>query len=267
MIIGLVSLITAVLVGVLGADISALEVQPVAPAIMSVTSPTLSPTPIPAEVTDDNSAYTGYDYYGEGWVPGLVTFDTQFMRLPPVTIGSAVFYAPDVMRAQVEYRGLSMDGMVGAVAVPFCSEIGHVVWLQRPGHDWEGPFIVADCSRRNDLYGHIEFRDQVVEVDFDTAVAWGMARYGGTQNQGRWSTLTGRMDCVLLSTVPPDEYDGIIIDLSVWFLDRVEYARPSENRQQVQNYRPPNPDNPLPAWLINGTWVVFETWVTFEEAP
>jgi hypothetical protein len=216
---------------------------------------------------DDGNTYNGYWWYGEGWVPGLPTFDAQFLRLPPVSIGSAVFYAPEVMDANVEYRGLSMDGYVGAVAVPFCSEIGHSVWLQRPGHDWEGPFLVADCSRRNDLYGHIEFRDQVVEVDFDTAVAWGLARYGGSQNGGRWSMLTGRLDCVLLSTVPPTQYDGNIVDLSVWFLQHVTYAERSENRRQIQNYLPPgtlstelgvdNRGSSLPLWLINGRWVMF----------
>jgi hypothetical protein len=228
---------------------------------------TIEPTetlPAPTETPEPGgSIYLGYDWYGEGWVPGLPTFGSQFLRMPEVSIGSAVFYAPQVMQAQVEYRGLSMNGMLGAVAVPFCSEIGHSVWLQRPGHDWEGPFMVADCARRNDLYGVIEFRDQVVEVDFDTAVVWGMARYGGKQNDGRWSALTGRLDCVLLSKVPPEEYNGQIVDLSVYFLQSVTYALPSENRNQIENYLPPNTTwygistGALPRWMINGTWNVF----------
>jgi hypothetical protein len=93
----------------------------------------------------------------------------------------------------------------------------------------------------------------VVEVDFNTAVRWGMARYGGKGNDGRWTMLTGRMDAVLLSFVPPEKFDGNIVDLSVWFLQQVEYALPSENRWQVQNYKPPE-DGGLPIWLINGVW-------------
>lgn len=232
--------------------------------------PTITPVPVLQRplwvqvdplVPDDGNTYNGYWWNAEGWVPGLVTFDTQFLRLPTVSMGAAVFYAPGVMEANVEYRGLSMAGMCGAVAVEFCSEIGHTVWLLRPGEDeldgWEGPFMVADCSRRNDLFEQIMFRDQVVEVDFDTAVRWGLARYGGSQHEGRWSTLTGRLNGVLVSTIPPRQYyDGVITDLSMWFLQKVEFARPSENRRQIENYRPPT-DGGLPGWLINGTWTVF----------
>lgn len=217
---------------------------------------------------DDGNNYNGY-WWSDGWVPGLATFETQFLRIPQTTIGSAVFYAPGMMEANIEYRGLLCPECVGGVAVPFCSEIGHKVWLLRPGSDineWDGPFIVADCSRRNDLYGHIVYRDQVVEVDFETAVEWGMARYGGTEHEGRWSTLTGRLDGIVMSTVEPSQYDGNITDLTVWFLKHVEYARPSENRRQIENYIPPqsyieeigveNP-NDFPLWLINDKWILF----------
>jgi hypothetical protein len=213
------------------------------------------------EQSDDGNAYNGYWWYSEGWVPGLVTFDTQFLRIPDVVMGSALFYAPEMAEAQMTYRGLLFnDSYSGMVAIQFCSEIGHTVWLQRPGHDWEGPFIVMDCSRRNDLYGQIMFRDQVVEVDFDTAVRWGLARYGGQQNNGRWSTLNGRLDGVLVSSRDPKDFNGVIIDLSVWFLQNVRYATASENRYQIQNYEPPLSDcieQCLPKWKINGEWVSF----------
>lgn len=222
--------------------------------------------PVP-EGTDDRNVYNGYWWNGEGWTPGLPSFETQFLRMPSVSIGSALFYAPDVMRANAEYRELSLDGVMGAVSIQFCSEIGHKVWLQRPGYDWEGPFMVADCSRRNDLYGHIMFRDQVVEVDFDTAVRWGMARYGGQQNEGRWSTLTGRMNNVLVSKYDPDFFDGNIVDLSVWFLENVRFAKITENAYSLQNYIPPNHNeielgidnrgNDFPLWLINGKRITF----------
>jgi hypothetical protein len=247
-----------------------------APTVTVTPQPTLLPTatltPVPdlqrpvwvpedRSIPDDGNAYNGY-WWWDGWVPGLVTFETQFLRLPPVSLGSAVFYGPGVMAAQVEYRGLSMDGMVGGVAVQFCSQIGHSVWLLRPGqdelHGWEGPYIVADCSRRNDLFGQILYRDQVVEVDFETAVRWGLARYGGDQNGGRWSTIRARLDGVLVSTEDPGtHYNGQIIDLSTWFVDQVEFADQNENRRQVQNYEPPATGGGLPSWLINGTWTTY----------
>jgi len=271
--------------------------SPIVPLVTKVITVPMSvsvPTPIPtfsspqriipevttnSEVTalwnnDDINVYNGYNWYGL-WVPGMVSFETQYLRLPTTTIGSVVFYAPDVMRANVEYYGLSMDGCVGAVAVPFASEIGHKVWLMRPGYDWEGPFIIADSSRRNDIYGHIIYRDQIAEIDFDTAVRWEMARYGGNgnkgmNNEGRWTALTGRLNHVIMSFVPPEQFDGTIIDLNVWFLQNVKYAERTENRYQVENYVPPgyvgeiwhglgfnNPSDTLPMWLINGEWVSF----------
>jgi hypothetical protein len=99
-----------------------------------------------------------------------------------------------------------------------------------------------------------------VEVDFDTAVRWGLARYGGQQNDGRWSTLNGRLDGVLVSSRDPKDFNGIIIDLSVWFLQYVTYAEVSENHHQVQNYEPPLSDcidQCFPRWNINGEWVLF----------
>jgi hypothetical protein len=222
------------------------------PEIISTPAPT--PTYISEAAEGDGNVYNGYWWYGM-WVPGLPTIGTQFLRMPDVSTGSSVFYAPDVMEATAKYRGLSMDGYVGAVAVPFASEIGHRVWLKRPGLDWEGPFLVADCSRRNDMYGHIEFNDQVVEVDFDTAVKWGMARYGGDQNDGRWSTLLPRLDGIILSKVPPENQDGVIIDLSEWFLQHVEYAEITEDHRLVAY--PPAEGETLPTWLIGDEWIMF----------
>lgn len=229
-----------------------------------VTEPTATPTPeavtVPEpqstrvlEQVNDGNLYNGYWWHGF-WIPGLPTYGTQFLRLPEVVKGSAVFYAPEVMEANIEYRGLSTVGTVGAVAVPFCSEIGHWVWLQRPGEAWEGPFVVVDCSRRNDLYGHIVYGRQVVEVDFPTAVRWGMARTGGDQNGGRWSTILGRLDGVILSKSPPLQRGSLPVDLADWFLRRVEFADRLADDGRAVNYRPPEK---YPAWLINGRWVVF----------
>ena len=217
-------------------------------------------------ICNDGNVYNGFFWYGS-WVPGYPTFETQFLRMPDVSVGSAVIYPPGVMLANAQYRGLSITGFAGEIAVPFCSEIGHTVWLKRPGHDWEGPFLVADCTKRGDLYGVIEFRDQVVEIDFDTAVRWGMAKYISYKDS-TWTMLGGRMDGVILSKIPPTEIKTQPIDLSVWFLQNVNYASQKENRNQVENYIAPNTNNvaigvdnsnnPYPLWMINKKWVVFK---------
>jgi hypothetical protein len=218
--------------------------------------------------TGDNNNYNGYCWHGY-WIPGLVTFDTQFLRMPPVVMGSAVMYAPYLMQANIAYRGLPTEGTIGGVALPFCSEIGHWVWLKAPGLEWEGPFVVADCSRRNDMYGHVMVNDQVVEVDFETALRWRMARTT-TLNEEGWMPLMGKLDGVLVSKVPPQLFNGVIIDLSVWFPKHVTFALATENRDQIENYIPPgfyggcfrclgvsNPSQLLPMWLINGEWITF----------
>jgi len=188
------------------------------------------------------------------------------MRMPETSVGLAEFYAPQVMDAQVEYRGLVYDRVkyVGAEALPFCSEIGHDAWLQRVGWDWEGPFLVADCARRNDLYGIIVLRRAAVEVDFDTAVAWHMARYGGQENEGRWSQLpSDNPVTVLVSMSLPSEYNGIVTDLSYYFLEHVVYAKPTENTHCLRNYIPPHSTwdgmmtDDLPMWLFCEGWVTF----------
>jgi len=235
--------------------------------------PAVTPTPSPThvlEVLDNGNAYDGYWWF-DAWVPGLPTYQSQFMRMPAISDGVAVFYAPQVMEANVKYHGLSMDGYVGAVAVPFCSEIGHEVWIQRqgdllayplPSWAWEGPFIVADCTRRNDLYGVIMYRHQVVEVDFDTAVLWGMAQYGGNQNDGRWTMLSQPIP-VRLSFVNPDRLSpgNWNFSLEDWFLVRVRYSTgPNEDRQsdfRPLNYRSPAAPGLLPEWLMDGEWITF----------
>jgi hypothetical protein len=65
-----------------------------------------------------------------------------------------------------------MDGYVGAVALMSCGHLGESVWI---GHDgiFEGPFLVADCPQRGDQLPVIVYRQEAVEVDWETHVRWG----------------------------------------------------------------------------------------------
>lgn len=239
------------------------ETQTAAPTLPAPTldeteqAATARPTPV-LEATNDGNLYNGYWWF-DMWVPGLPTYAAQFMRMPVLSSGAAVIYAPQVMEANVQYRGLSTSGMVGAVAVPFCSEIGHTLWILRPGQDWEGPFIVADCTRRNDLYGVIVYRHQVVEVDFETAIRWGMARLGGDQHEGRWSELTQPLQNVVVSFVNPDRLGhNEVPSLESWFLERVTYANgPAHDPGEPVNYRAPELPGEYPAWRVGDEWVTY----------
>jgi hypothetical protein len=62
---------------------------------------------------------------------------------------------------------------VGYVALLDAEHIGTQVWLQAPGREVEGPFLVADVANRHNRT--ILQRNQwVVEVDWQTAQRWGM---------------------------------------------------------------------------------------------
>ena len=146
-------------------------------------TPTVTPTatPGPYGVTwgvdcADDARLNGY-LFGSTCLPGLVSWETSRMSNPPHFVGLFTQYAPGVMEEVVRNRGLSMSGYEGAVALPLCGDIGTSVWLQRPEHDWEGPFLVADCSGRNGVFYHVLTLGLAGEVDAATAQRWG----GGNQ--------------------------------------------------------------------------------------
>jgi hypothetical protein len=129
----------------------------------------------------DHSPLTGFiDDWGF-CVPGLVTNEVWFTPSPQYVYGTAVYYNPGLMRATAKWRSLEMFNLayrseeyLGGVAVPSPANIGDTVWLRRSGGEWTGPYLVVDCSRRADVYTHIAINQQVVEVDFKTALAWGL---------------------------------------------------------------------------------------------
>ena len=121
----------------------------------------------------DDSPWNGF--WGiDGWVPGIPSLETRFAPVPTKAVGNAVYYAPGVMEATAEIRGLSLDGYVDGVSLLTCREMGYPVWLKRPGYGWEGPFLVADCAAQGDLYTAVVHRGEVVEVGYETALRWGM---------------------------------------------------------------------------------------------
>lgn len=194
------------------------------------------------EVCDDNNVINGYWWRGY-WVPGLPTYETQFLELPPLMSGIAVFYGPNVMEGTARYRGLSLDGYLGGVALPTCSFIGSPVWIKRD--TWEGPYLVVDCARRNDLYGVAVIRKEVVEVDFPTAVRWGMAEQHADYS---WNVLKWNED-VLVSQFPPACIPKEAVDLSTWIEPRIEYVPWLDEITSL--YIPPS------TWRVGWEWKTF----------
>jgi hypothetical protein len=93
--------------------------------------------------------------------------------------GSVTYYNPGVMeatyRARLQWGHVAPCGdCVGLIALLDRAHLGRRVWLQRPGHAPEGPYLVVDCAAEKDL-PRLRARGLVAEVDWPTARRWRMA--------------------------------------------------------------------------------------------
>lgn len=113
-------------------------------------------------------------------IEGLISNETWWTPQPTHTIGKAVWYAPGLMKATADVRGMDLEGFVGGVSLFSPADIGEVVWLKRPSKMWEGPYLVVDASQRGHMWVTVTQNKEVVEVDFPTARRWGMV-------EGDWS--------------------------------------------------------------------------------
>jgi hypothetical protein len=94
--------------------------------------------------------------------------------------GLATFYAAGMMEHVLTVRGgygqtLRCDECVGTVALLRAGDIGRKVWLEPPGGERVGPFLVIDCARREDIPPLVA-RNWAVDVSFEVGQLWGMDR-------------------------------------------------------------------------------------------
>jgi len=170
---------------------------------------------------DDSSVYNGYYWVLEkgSWIPGMISNRSWFLASPQHTIGAATYYANGVMEATARSRGMSLSGFVGGVSLISPADIGQTVYLRRQTEDWEGPFLVVDCARRSDMWGVVYYRGEVVEVDFHTAIRWGMV------NPTTYKRISYRMDGVeVWKGRHPPEDGGQPLDLRQYWIPRVEWV-------------------------------------------
>ena len=187
-------------------------------------------------------------------MPGLPTLDSWFAGSPNYIIGNAVYYAPYMMQATAKARGLSLDGYVDGVSGLSCADIGMTVWIRRPGFWWEGPFLNVDCAQRNDMYGTVVWRAEVIELGFETAERWGMVERSGTG----WRALSWRTEDVEVSKLPPEHVSGSPVPLRQWWLDRVEYVGWQEFQQEIENGWSRPRYKAGESWWFKGEWISFD---------
>ncbi len=130
-------------------------------------------------------------------VPGYISSDTWWMPAPKHSYGKAVWYAPYLMEATAKWRGMSLEGFAGGVAMMSPADIGQTVWIKRDGQKgWDGPFLVVDVSSRHHMYVTVEKIGEVIEVDYQTAVAWGMVDDSGDGTGTSGYTINSYMQYV-----------------------------------------------------------------------
>lgn len=218
-----------------------------------------------AEPTCNNGdPLDGYWWY-DGWVPGYISLDSWFAGSPVHAIGNAVYYAPFMMEATAAARGLSLEGYVDGVSGLSCADVGLEVWIKRDparttagqsgvGQGWEGPFLNVDCAQRNDMYGAVVFRGEVIEVGFETALKWGMVE---RTSPWSWRNLIWRLEEVAVSKLPPEHATGSPVPLLDWWLSGVTFVTPSEYGEELRNgWTRPRYD-PSRSWGLRGTSVSF----------
>jgi hypothetical protein len=193
---------------------------------------------------EDDTLIDGY-WWNSIWSPGYPRVASQFMDLPLLQTGRAVWYAPGVMRATAEQRGLSLHGYLDGAASMSCADIGLPMWVNR-GFGWEGPFLVVDCPQLDDLWGIIVGREEVFEVGWDTARRWSG---GGEPSPGGWDVMVSRVPPS--RRLEPSQTEPQI--LSEWWAERVEFY-PRALTVELDNrpiYRSPS------TWRLGGEWITF----------
>ena len=101
-------------------------------------------------------------------------------QTPLPQTGQATFYAPGMMEYVEGYRrdrGQLPDcpECVGTVALLRAGDIGRKVWLEPPGGERIGPFLVIDCARTEDIPPLLA-RNWAVDVSYQVGQFWGMDR-------------------------------------------------------------------------------------------
>lgn len=183
-------------------------------------------------------------------IPGYVSTESWFLKQPDLIYGRAVFYAPGIMKSTAKWRGMDYpEGYIGGVALGSPAEIGETVWLYGP-FGWEGPFLVVDCPQRVDVFTTIVLRQQAVEVDFNTAMRWGMVEWADPLNsQQGWTVKEWSLDSVLV-------YKGYLLPQDIMHREPVYFAGWWQERMEFSEKEQPKPimerNGIRPLWKMYG---------------
>jgi len=118
----------------------------------------------------DPNPYNGFINDVGVCVPGVLTTDSLYKRSPARFWGLGDSYSPGVMEYVCNGK---CRGYKDGIALMSCGDVGRTAWLKRPGHKWDGPFLVVDCSREHHLWMNVN-NGLVVEWGYKTVERWGI---------------------------------------------------------------------------------------------
>jgi hypothetical protein len=156
------------------------------------------------------------------WIPVYPSLRSWFLPVyvkePEVMSGNAMYYAPGVMEATAEWRGLSLDGFKDGISLMSPADIGSTVWIYTKDRGWYGPLLVVDCARQGDIYPLVYYMHEVAELGAKTAKDLGLVTAKGQR-------LKSKLEDILVTKMNPSEVDlnNInAVDFKTWWISNLE---------------------------------------------
>lgn len=135
---------------------------------------------------EDDILENGYTWGGQDGkyvcIPGYETWDASRFNNPTVFLGGLSHYADGQMERVLRFRKMGLGSKYkGAVALMGCGDIGRSAYIRIPGHNSDGPYLIADCSGRRGIYYNIVYGGLAVEVDYASWVRLGGVNYASVE--------------------------------------------------------------------------------------
>ncbi len=163
----------------------------------------------------------GYcDKYGY-FYPSLITVDAARRALPDYAEGVVTWVNPNRMEDTALVNNINLSNYIDGIALMSCADIGQTVWIKRPEADWEGPYVVADCANPKHMFAAICYKEEITELGFKTAQAWGLATYDNEKVKVVKHVVAGVQ--IMKSTGFP-EPNGEPVDYRTWWLSKLTFV-------------------------------------------
>jgi hypothetical protein len=141
--------------------------------------------------------------------------------MPDHAKGVVTWVNPNRMEDTASVNNIDLSPFKDGIALMSCSDVGETVWLKRQSHDWEGPFVVADCANPKHMFAAICYKGEIAELGFKTAVSWGLATYE-SEKVGIIRHTVDDVEIAKSSDVPSISTEPV--DYREWWLSKLKFV-------------------------------------------